>query len=84
MSMTKLVTESLIYTNHDFAKLSLFPIEGYRLWKDYMETEFKGYSLNSDDMTLNPTTAPVQSFKKVYAALTQESQEESEETKELE
>lgn len=58
MTCTKLVTEDRIYTNHDFAKFSLFPMDGYRLWSDYMANEFKGYKLNDADMTLHPDTAP--------------------------
>lgn len=79
-----MVTENIILTNHDFAKFSLVPLEGYRKWEDYMANEFKGYKLNDIEMSLNPETAPVQSFEKVIKALTHESKEGNEDTQAME
>ena len=59
MTLTKLVIEDKIYSNHDFSKFSLVPLEGYRKWSDYMAKEFKGYKLNNTNMTLDPSNAPL-------------------------
>ena len=80
MTCTKLVTEDEIYTNHDFAKFSHFPMDGYRLWSSYMANEFKGYKLN-DDMTLWPDTAPTQSYAELVKILATKNFEGNEEVK---
>jgi predicted glycosyltransferase involved in capsule biosynthesis len=46
MICVKLVTEDIIYVDHDFAKFSLVPLDGFRNWSSYMAKEFKGYTLN--------------------------------------
>lgn len=82
MMCVKLVTEDKIFTNNDFAKFSLYPIDGFRLWSSYMENEFRGYRLlDNEDMTLYPETAPTQSYEKLMSMLKNPHWEDSEEVK---
>lgn len=61
LSLTRLVCENKVYVNKDFTKFSLFSLEGFRNYDDYLSKEFKGYKLN-DMLTLVPDTVPVMNY----------------------
>ena len=48
ISFIQLVVTSKIRFNKDFTKFSVIEIDGYRLWSDLIENEYKGYALGGD------------------------------------
>ena len=59
--MIEIIKKDLVCFNKDFNMFSVVPLDGYKLWSEQMNTLFKGYTLDEENV-LQRVDAPAHKY----------------------